>query len=275
MDQEYFEQQYINKGWVKIDLVNKIKKKKTILTLESALVKIKDNNEITLSNYHKFVNEDEAQNIRWKLTKIFWKEKYVEKICMDNIGIFKKILGPDLHIQSKPYLRIARPKIRTDNIGYHRDTYYGQSPYEVTFHIPLTDVTKSGSLKFVTQSHVKSEEYYKPQKETSLHKKGSKEHMMGFPYAPIKMEKKKFENDLKAVPLKVGQGILFSPSTIHGQEINNMLNTRFSFDLRLINSNAPVKFKKDLTPRGYKEINSSAIHQVYKLYNKANKKNEL
>ena len=84
------------------------------------------------------------------------------------------------------------------------------------------------------------------------------------------MEKSKYLSDLIPVPLKIGQGILFSPSTIHGQEINKMITTRFSFDLRLINSNAPVEFKKDLTPRGYKKICMSVIDQVAEKYIKAN-----
>ena len=270
MIKKLLDKNYFTNGWVRINLINLNSLKITIATLEKTLSKLTNKKNAKLHNYHNFVDDIEAKDLRWKLTNTFWKYNFAEKICLENIDIFKNIMGPNLHIQSKPYLRIARPNKPNDNIGYHRDTYYGQSPYEVTFHIPLTKVTKHGALKFVSNSHIKSEKYYKPQKKKSSHEKGSKEHLMGFPYAPIEMEKSRFVSELRPVPLKIGQGILFSPSTIHGQEINTMITSRFSFDLRLINSNAPVKFKKDLTPRGYKKVCESAIDQVAEKYIKVN-----
>ncbi len=45
------------------------------------------------------------------------------------------------------YLRIARPGIQSDNIGYHKDTWYGGHPAEVTAWIPLVDVDEKAAIK--------------------------------------------------------------------------------------------------------------------------------
>src|SRR5690242_12610490 len=39
--------------------------------------------------------------------------------------LLDQFAGPGHLIQASPYLRIARPGMATDNIGYHRDTDYG------------------------------------------------------------------------------------------------------------------------------------------------------
>ena len=43
-------------------------------------------------------------------------------------------------IRTKNLLRIARPFKEQDNIGLHKDTIYGQNPYEMSIHVPLMNL---------------------------------------------------------------------------------------------------------------------------------------
>ena len=61
--------------------------------------------------------------------------------------MLKEFTGIDIHIQKNPFLRIARPNKIEDNIGFHRDTLYGQSQFEVSVHVPLVNLDKSFMLK--------------------------------------------------------------------------------------------------------------------------------
>ena len=54
----------------------------------------------------------------------------------------------DLKALKKPFLRIARPFKIEDNIGLHKDTIYGQSPYEMSIHVPLMSLGNKSCLKF-------------------------------------------------------------------------------------------------------------------------------
>ena len=49
----------------------------------------------------------------------------------------------------KNLLKIARPNGYFDNIGFHKDTIYGQSPYEMSIHLPLVNLNKKSCLKVV------------------------------------------------------------------------------------------------------------------------------
>ena len=57
-------------------------------------------------------------------------------------------------MQKKPFLRIARPFKEQDNIGLHKDTIYGQNPYEMSIHVPLMNLGPKSCLKFAENSHL-------------------------------------------------------------------------------------------------------------------------
>ena len=74
------------------------------------------------------------------MAKYFWSNELCYKLARAEIELLEGFIGADLHVQQRAYLRIARPGIREDNLGFHRDTFYGQSPYEVAIHVPLVDL---------------------------------------------------------------------------------------------------------------------------------------
>ena len=148
--------------------------------------------------------------------------------------MLKEFTGIDIHIQKNPFLRIARPNKIEDNIGFHRDTLYGQSQFEVSVHVPLVDLDKISCLRFMPNSHTYPDNKFKihPVNGNNV-KKGSKKHEMGYPYSP-KIPRID-EKLMIPKPLKIGQAVIFPPSTVHGQKLNCGSKTRFTFDFRIVN----------------------------------------
>src|SRR5438132_8166557 len=96
-------------------------------------------------------------------------------------------MGPDLDVQSAPYLRIVRPAKAQDNIGYHRDTVYGGSPYELSVFVPFVELAAGAALSVEPGSHLKAERdipFVRMAISDKVVMKGSLKHTLGFPYAP-------------------------------------------------------------------------------------------
>ena len=79
----------------------------------------------------------------------------------------------------------------------------------------------------------------------------------------IGKEKKKFK-------IKFGEYVLFSPAIIHGQEINKSKITRFSFDLRFINTIYQNSFPNKRFK--FKSICSSDLVKIREDYIRANRR---
>jgi len=237
-------------------------------SLTEVLQKLYKTTDIKLENLHNFILDDDREEIGWKLSNHFWKGDFCRKVALQNCSILSAFTGPDLYFQTKPFLRIARPGVIEDNIGFHRDTLYGQSPFEVSVHVPLMGLDAQSCLKFWKQTHVRpdSDFTYEP-KSVNTVKKGSKRHEMGFPY-----EAKSFEDgpQMEPLPLKFGEVAIFPPSTVHGQMVNLGSNTRVSFDFRIVSRFAPVEFRKDFSSRGYSSLTSSEVVSVAERFLSAN-----
>lgn len=270
IDYTAFEEHYRTHGWVRFDLAQT----GTILAirdmLEAKLRELVGAPNATLARYHEFVPDDRHEDIQWQLVNAFWSAQGSIAIARANLPLFRVIIGVDLHVQNKPYLRVARPGRRDDNIDHHRDTFYGQSMYEVTIHLPFTALDARGALKFGSGSHIRSEAHYGiVPTEHAAWEKGSRKHLMGFPYAPKRITAD-ISRELVSVPLTLGQAVMFPPSTIHGQQVNEMETTRVSIDFRLVNSFAPIKIRQELGSRGYVPLCESAVSEIARRYLAAN-----
>jgi len=260
------ETNYIEHGWCEIDLPNTehINELKTLVTAK--LISLTGNNKVTLSSYHQFVSDLNHDKFQWKLANLLWKYDIGVTIGRSQYEFLRSFISPDLLVQAKPFLRIARPGRAEDCIGYHRDTSYGQSPYEVTMFIPLVDLPQSAALHVAPKTHMlKNEEIHLTSLANPKWKRRSQKHSLGFPYSP------KIINGVKdinfyPVPLRLGQAMLFSPSLVHGQTCNNSSITRFSIDLRFLNAHAPIRINKAANNRGYKAVYESAVQKVAAAY---------
>jgi sporadic carbohydrate cluster 2OG-Fe(II) oxygenase len=206
------------------------------------LKKILKTRKVNFKNYHKFVNDKKHKKIQWELASYFWRNN-LHLQCAKGIRNFLfENIGPDLLIQKKPFLRIARPNKISDNIGLHKDTLYGQSPYEMAIHIPFLNLNKKACLKFASRTHLINEKKLKFKKIDSKILKGSKDHKLGKPYDPKIFDEKSY--NIKSRPIKFGQYVFFTPALIHGQSINYSNYSRFSIDLRVVSKFSPIKFNK-------------------------------
>ena len=261
---------YAAHGWCVVDLLDTDTIIRVGEALETKLRELCGDERATLSRYHEFVGDACHEETHWQLSNFLWERDIGLEIGRSQLALFREFIGPDTHIQRQPYLRIARPGKPEDNIGLHRDTFYGQTPYEVYVHIPFTDVDDGSALQVVSGSHVRAEtDYTVIPLGKAAWDKGSPKHEMGFPYAPKKIADD-LSTQLRPVALRVGQAMIFSPALVHGQEINVGSTTRISIDLRIVNSLAPINIKEGGNSRGYAVLCQSSVIKQARLYYEKN-----
>lgn len=240
--------------------------------LEKELKRLTGISPITLETYHEYeLNNDCHINIQDKLTHFLQKINFSRSLMEQNLAWFKDIVGLDMSIQKYPYLRIARPKNPNDNIGFHRDTWYGASPYEISVLVPFTKMTKDNTLSLEPGSHGFVDTRYEYDKVVSpTVQKGSLKHQLGFPYMPGILRNKN-HCALTPIPVNVGQALVFNLSALHGQELNNGECTRFSTDFRLTNSFANRNTSRSVHEDYYCLLTESPLHIQAKSYYLNNK----
>jgi hypothetical protein len=146
----------------------------------------------------------------------------------------RELLDDDVVSQKNPYLRIARPGAAGDNIGFHKDTWYGGDAREVSVWIPLVDVAEDAALRLRPGSH---KEDLEMEPAPAQAERGSVAHSLGFLYAPKRLKR---PVEMKPVPMKFGQMLVMSLALLHGQEENGAGYTRWSMDCRVVGANADI-----------------------------------
>ena len=198
-----------------------------------------------LEDYHLLVPEEERHvAILHELSTWYWEQELGRAIITANLDFFRRLVGPDLHIQRYPYLRAVRPGLGRDAAPLHRDTYYGASPYEVSVVTPFTAMAANQAMRVVSGSHTAPDAEYPFVQDLSPDvKPQSPKHRLGFPYAP-KLLDPEITTRAEPIPLEVGQVLLFGLSLVHGGGTNTGTTTRFSSDIRVVNSLAQVEWSR-------------------------------
>lgn len=233
------------------------------------IVSIKDNlekqlrivtqlKEVTLENYHKLDLDDQKHyRIQYEMTKFYREQGFGQKIIESNARIFRGILGPDIEVQTQPYLRMVRPGASKDNIGYHRDTFYGTSAHELSVLIPFVDLPKDNTLSIYPGSHLLPDKNFKVKIEDSPDvQKGDIRNQAGFLYRHHKMDEE-INQFMKPIELNMGKILVFILSAVHGSIHNGSLSTRWSSDIRIKNTFHPAG--ENLKEGYYKPFEKSVI----------------
>ena len=259
------------RGWVVIDLPNP----RPAYDVRDRLLEHLREQGLTglhaLEDYHDHVTDDDEHIETWHaLAEWFWDQDLSRHIVAANFELFRALLGPDLHIQRYPYLRAVRPAHNNDAAPLHRDTYYGSSAYELVVLVPFGDVPADGAMRVISGSHVAPDrDYPYTQTEDPDVPIRSKKHRLGYSYAP-----RLLAPDLVAkaepVPLKMGQALLFVLSLVHGAGTNESAATRFSVDIRLVNSLAPVTHSRGVHDDYYAPLSRSVLARTVERYRTAN-----
>jgi hypothetical protein len=189
-----------------------------------------------LENYHELaLTDDEHTALQFSLTSRYRESGIGPEIAIQNRMIFDCLIGGALNVQSEPYLRITRPGAAQDNIGYHRDTFYGGSPLELSMVTPFVPVAEGAALRVMSGSHVEEDASFRLHQIESSESgvsKGDKKHQMGFLYAP-KIMLDAIEDKMTPIPLAFGEVLIFSLATVHGTTGNTSSKTRWSSDIRV------------------------------------------
>lgn len=263
---------FLEKGWFVVDLPNPTPILETRAFLQDELTGLLGK-KVPLEEYHLHVQDDVFHTeLQIQITKSFRERASGPSILGAQRSFFTELLGPDLYVQTNPYLRITRPLKAGDNIGYHRDTFYGGSPYELSVLVPFVDLPSECSLRVLSGSHVHCEDYYpttQVENPDAAVRKGTAKHQLGFLYAP-KVMHPSIEEHMEPIALKVGQALVFSLSTVHGSCLNTGAVSRWSSDMRVMNALAPVDLSA--RPDYYKPLSYSVVTESAKKYICANGK---
>ena len=69
---------------------------------------------------------------------------------------------------------------------------------------------------------------------------------------------------MQPVPLKIGEALVFSLSTVHGSQVNSGRTTRWSSDMRVMHALAPVDLSA--RPDYYQPLSYSVVTEAAKRY---------
>ena len=198
------------------------------------------------NEFHKQAIDDETRLILVKNARDkILENNLIKNLFLDNSEELIKILGPDIDIQTDIYLRVSRPNNENDFIDWHRDTFYGNSYWEMNFWFPIFPLNEGAGLAIIEGSHLTpSTNIHSIEDKNSFRNKvvkGSLANELGYTYAPKSDDtiSQCKPSQIKLIIPQLGQGVIFFAYAAH-RAVNNSINTRISCDLRIKSMNAPT-----------------------------------
>lgn len=177
----------------------------------------------------------------------------------ENLSLFTALFGFDLDVQSVPHLRVSRPSRESDFIGWHRDTFYGNSPFEMNVWIPIFDLDQGAGLRLLPGSHLIPESNVRVVEDSNEFRRsvtrGSVANQLGYLYSPKVDDLVAGLDESETVLLQpeVGEAVVFFGSCVHrAQNLGSI--TRATFDLRIKHKDSPSS-----TKAGYYEPLSRSV----------------
>lgn len=166
-------------------------------------------------------------------------------LVLDEKDFLSNLISNDLHVQNIVYLRASRPnseKLKQEQLGFHRETFYSDHEYMKFQHniwTPILNVTERNSLSYVPQSHLIPDDAIKVQKieeNISGVKRFSNGHKIGLAYMPKKIISGVDFTKVKKLFVPENCYVIFSSMLIHGAAINLEEKIRFSLDFGVLPS---------------------------------------
>lgn len=192
--------------------------------------------------FHQQKIDDAERLLLVKTAKdIIVQKEFVKSCVLANAGCFTTLLGPDIDIQSDIYLRVSRPNHEGDFINWHRDTFYGNSHWELNFWLPIFPLEEGAGLLMVDGSHSSPADNVRHVEEQNIFRKqvikGSLANELGYLYAPksddvIDSIAETDSSKIKLLTPRVGQAVFFFAHCVHRAQ-NLSSKTRVSIDVRI------------------------------------------
>lgn len=166
-------------------------------------------------------SQDEHHQLIVELGRHIARSKFLLELVNEHTQVLKELCGPDIDIQTVPDLRISRPSQHKDLVNWHRDTFYGCSPWQLNLWFPLFDLPSGAGLLVIPGSH--------RQPSRNVRNVSDSKHPSDMSDDEIsKIDRSKIR--LLTPPL--GAGVLFFGCALH-RAINPSEITRLTLDVRV------------------------------------------
>jgi len=219
-------------------------------------------------DWHKLdVSQEEHIKFVKQITDKIVTSDLVTKLIAQSADVLKPILGPDIDVQRSPHFRLSRPGNESDLVDWHRDTFYGNTAWEMNIWFPVLPLAEGAGLCLLPGSHRIPSTNVREIKDTDPYRsrvtKGSVENQVGYVYLAKTddlMSNLKTEDVVTLRP-EVGSAILFFGSCLHRAR-NFSHSTRVSIDVRVKNINTQTNTRAGY----YKSLTRGIIEECAALF---------
>ena len=193
--------------------------------------------DIFLNSAHSKISLTELNRIRMAIYADLNANRWFRPLYY-NLGKFAldAILGNELVMQNRVNLSIQFPKDDSSLLPAHCDFFSGESPFQVVLWTPLVNVFDTKSMFILS-----------PDENKKLIPSIAKHRSMNTIFDSIK-------NKVSFLNINFGEAMVFSPNLLHGNVVNQVPETRWSFNAR---------FKSLLSPYNEIEGNEKKLGMFY------------
>jgi sporadic carbohydrate cluster 2OG-Fe(II) oxygenase len=180
-------------------------------------------NEKELSQIHNHIEIENINNLRLSFFKKINKNNFTKTFLKLGYNAITEVVGTELASNKMVNFSIQMPGDKTSKLAIHADTFTGESEFQINLWIPLTDCFETNSMFIFNPTF--SQEIIR-----NIHN-----------YEDDGIEKLLIthQNEYEFIKIPYGKGLIFTPTCLHGNVLNETSNTRISFNCRYKNLFSP------------------------------------
>ena len=230
LSNEYFKQGYIIRPVADAEALKRIRDHFANVIVEALGKPCAADTDRLLNGIHEHVPVQKLNDFRLKIIRgINAIGEFRELYFRVARTYLETLVGNELAMQQRVNLSIQFPGDDSSLLPVHADTWSGDSPFELVVWLPLVDCY-----------HTKAMYLLPPQKTSEL-----KSHFREAAGESSEELYQAIKNDVKWLPVRYGEVMLFDQALPHGNIVNNEPETRWSMNCR---------FKGVFTPYGDKKL---------------------
>lgn len=230
LSDEYFREGYIIRPVADAEALNRIRVHfANVISEVLGKPSVADTDRL-LNGIHEHVPVDKLNDFRLKVIRgINAIGEFRELYFRVARTYLETLVGNELAMQQRVNLSIQLPGDDSSLLPVHADTWSGDSPFELVVWLPLVDCYDTKAMYLLP-----------PQKTSEL-----KNHFREMAGESSEALYQTIKNDVKWLPVRYGEVMLFDQALPHGNIVNKEPETRWSMNCR---------FKGVFTPYGDKMI---------------------
>ena len=211
-----------------------------------SFLKVKNNLDVNdLSDLHNHLDVSEVNQVRINyFQKINNDLSFSKQYLKMGEKIINEVVGTELAANKSVNFSIQMPHDETSLLGIHSDTFSGESEFQINLWIPITNSFQTNSM-FIFNPEFSKETI---------------DHIEKYEEVGIKSMLENEKDQYQFLELNYGQGLIFTPTCLHGNTLNSTSKTRISFNCRYKNLFSPYcareesekklgSFYKPITPK--------------------------